>query len=239
MKKNGRKGVLTVEAAIIFPIFIMVMVFVLSVLKLFYFHLVMQQALQNVGRTLAQYGYVIDELIGLEHFALKEETKKTETELAENVQVVLSDGSALIQVLGSDFSLETIEEIINKGSTFKGSLDTLINQLKDLKNSKETKEKIINYLLVSAINEAGGKFVEWMIGDYLDEMQAKTGILDNLRYQLYIDAGTGENIKGSKDMILVVDYDYDLSFFFFNKLRIRQMVRVHPWVGGSTKGVWE
>ena len=78
MKAKNRRGVLTVEAAIILPIFIMVMVFILNMLSLFYFHLVMQQALLNAGRTLAQYGYVINEVMDLmggdlELLALQEE----------------------------------------------------------------------------------------------------------------------------------------------------------------------
>ncbi len=239
LKETRRKGVLTVEAAIILPVFMMVIFFVLSVMKLFYFHLVMQQALQNVGRTLSQYGYVVDELVGLESFTITKETQAAEEGLKQGVDTVIADSQELINYLGEKFTLDTLDAIIRKGGEFANHLEELGDTIESVKNDPKI---IINYLLVSAMNEAGGEFVRWMIGDYLDSMQASNGTISNLNYSLFVDAqgSAGGGVTGTKDIILVVDYDYSLPFFFFDTVRIRQAVRVHPWVGGPGEGVkWE
>lgn len=243
--QKKRKGVLTVEAAIILPIFIMVMFFILSIMKLFYFHLVMQQALQNVGRTLAQYGYVIDDVIGLQKFTMSEETKEVEGKLKQDASAAIESSKKLIQEVqdsfsgkASGFGPDKIGDFIDLGKDFGEKIGKLAKTLKSLKavNGKI----IVNYLFASAMNEVGGVFVEWMIGDYLDSMQASNGTITNIKYSLYVDAraGEGDKVSGTKDIILVVDYDYSLDFFFFDKVRIRQAVRVHPWTGGGEK-VWK
>lgn len=224
--ENKKRGILTVEAAIVLPIFIMVMVFVLSMLKLCYFHLVMQQALQNVGLTLAQYGYVIDEVIGLETFSLQKETKEAETEIATGVQNTITTGKELIHLVEGGIRLDTIGEIIEKGKVFKTDAEGLVNAVKEVDGTE-----VINYLLVSAMNGVAGEFVQWMIGDYLVAMEAESETFQNLEYELYIETET-------KDILLIVEYDYVFDFFFTKPMRFQQMVRVHPWVGGSTEGVY-
>lgn len=243
-KQKKRKGVLTVEAAIILPIFIMVMFFILSIMKLFYFHLVMQQALQNVGRTFAQYGYVIDDLIGLHRFTMSEETQKVEEELKQDAGAAIESSKKLIAEVKNSFSgkasgfgPDKIGEVIDLGKDFGEKLGKLAKTLKSLKGKEVI---IINYLFASAMNEVGGGFVKWMVGDYLDNMQASNGTITNIKYSLYVDAREGADgkVSGTKDIILIVDYDYSLDFIFFDKVRIRQTVRVHPWTGWGEK-VWK
>lgn len=237
MKAKNRRGVLTVEAAIILPIFIMVMVFILNMLSLFYFHLVMQQALLNAGRTLAQYGYVIDEVMDLmggdlELLALQEETSNTETELATLINNVKDSGNNLVQSMGEVQNfLDNLPVIMSSGQEFSNSLTALVKKLDELSEDDGTGKMIVNYLLASAMNVAGGKFVEWMVGDYLTNMQAKTDTLNEIKYGLYVEAGT-------KDIILVAYYDYELPFDFFPVLHLQQLVRVHPWIGGETEGAF-
>lgn len=241
-KKKDRRGVLTVEAAIVLPIFIMVMVFVLSVMKLFYFHLVMQQALQNVGKTFSEYGYVLDEVVGLEKLNLTAETKEAEDNLTEKVNEVKTAAQTLGEsTKGEGSLLDKVGGIMRAGEELGTKFKALTDLLKDFKSNPDTKDMIINYFLVSALNEGEGTLIEWMIGDYLKEMHAQNGTISNIRYFLAADAheGGGE-VTGTKDIILTADYDYALNFFFFDKIRIRQSVRVHPWVGGETEGVkWE
>lgn len=226
MRKRKRcKGILTIEAAIVLPIFIMVMVFVLSILKLCYFHLVMQQALQNVGLTLAQYGYVIDEVADLETFALQKETKQAETEIVTGVEDTIQTGQELVRLLQENITLDTIPEIITKGQQLKNNAEALVKTVKEVEG-----REVVNYLLVSAMNGVADEFVQWMIGDYLTAMEAKSGMIQNINYGLYVETGT-------KDILLVVEYDYAFQFFFVNSMRFQQMVRVHPWIGGTTEGL--
>ena len=225
-KHKSRKGVLTVEAAIILPIFIMVMVFILSMLKLFYFHLAMQQALQNVGLTLAQYGYVIERTIGMEEFTLKEETSQKEAEIKSGVETLIDDGRIMISVL-ENLGLDNISEAISSGQKFGDDAKKLVETIQSVDG-----KTIVNYLLISAMNEVGGDFVKWMIGDYLSSMEAEGSVIQNLEYDLIVEAGT-------KDILLIVEYDYEFPFFYDGALRFQQMVRMHPWIGGDTPGVYQ
>lgn len=241
-RQKGRKGVLTVEAAIILPVFIMVIVFILSILKLFYFHLVMQQALQNVGLTLSQYGYVVDKVMDIETFSLQENTQTAETTLVDSVNSFITTGKELAALMTneetdeqgnvvykqSNISLETISELISKGQSLGEDAKEVGTAVKNAAN----KEIIINYLLVSAMNGLGGRFVEWMIGDYLFAMEAENSTLQNFDYAFYVEEGT-------KDFLLVVEYDYQLPIFVVEPIRIQQAVRVHPWIGGETEGIYE
>lgn len=235
MKKSGkRKGAITVEAAIIFPIFIMVNVFILSMLNLFYFHLVMQQALTNVGRTLAQYGYVVDQTVGLENFGLKEETKRKENELTTGVDKVITGAGDLVNILNGGFATSDISEIINNISMMKAKGEILAGDIESLANTLKTvnKSDVVNYLLVSAMDSADGMFVKWMIGDYLEEAKAMTGAISEINYSVYLE-------DGSKDMILIAEYKYSLPFDFFDDVYLQQTMRIHPWVGGKTPGAFE
>ncbi|MDD6035298.1 MAG: TadE/TadG family type IV pilus assembly protein [Lachnospiraceae bacterium] len=227
-KRQNRRGLLTVEAALILPLFIVVMCFVLNLMNLFYFHLVMQQAVSNVGRTIAQYGYVIDKTIGLDKFALQEKTKETEQALVTNVDAMVSDAKEVAGYLKGGLKVSQISEIISKGESFKKSLDNVTDTLKDLKDNPET---IVNYLLVSAMNGADDYFMKWMIGDYLNEVGAVIGSIDDIEYMVYLESGT-------KDIIFVVQYRYSLPFAFFEDLHLQQAMRIHPWVGGDTKGAY-
>lgn len=233
-KSRRRKGALTVEAAIIFPIYIMVNVFILSMLNLFYFHLVMQQALTNVGRTLAQYGYVVDQTIGLENFGLSEETKAKESALTTGIDKVITGAGDLVNILNGGFATSDISQIINnisemgqKGATLKTDIENLATTLETVNRSD-----VVNYLLVSAMDSADGMFVKWMIGDYLEEAKAMTGSITEINYSVYVD-------RDSKDMFLIAEYKYSLPFDFFDDVYLQQTMRIHPWVGGKTPGAFE
>lgn len=227
-RPEGRKGVLTIEAAIILPIFIMVMMFILSILKLFYFHLVMQQALQNVGSTLSQYGYVVNELIDIENFALNEKTKNAESGIVTSVDKFLDTGAELAVLVKGNLSLDNISTIISKGQTLMSDANAVVDAVKNAAN----KDIIINYLLVSAMNGVGGYFVEWMTKDYVTAMGTETSVLQDFEYAFYVEPGT-------KDFLLVVEYGYQFPMFIQKPIRIQQAIRVHPWIGGSnTEGLY-
>lgn len=233
-KSHKRKGSITVEAAIILPIFIMVNAFILNMLNLFYFHLVMQQALTNVGRTLAQYGYVVDQTVGLDNFGLKEETKKKENAVATGVDKVISGAGELVSIVNGGFSTKEIPQIINNISKMREKGETLIGDIESLANTLKTvnKSDVVNYLLVSAMDGADGMFVSWMIGDYLEEAKALNGSISEINYSVYVESG-------SKDIILIAEYKYSLPFDFFDDVYLQQAMRIHPWVGGSSSGAFE
>lgn len=125
-KNEKRKGVLTVEALIILPIFYVVFIFIISILSLSYQHLVMQQALNNTGRTLAQYGHLINQFVDLKKFGLTEEVNEKEEKIESDVKDISSNFSGLktnISALATDFTGATDES----GNTTKQGLISLFS----------------------------------------------------------------------------------------------------------------
>lgn len=218
--KQKSKGILTVEALCILPVFIIVMFFVLNIMNVFYYHLVMQQALNNTARVLAQYGYVIDRTVGFDKFKLSDETKKTEEGLISSVQKTIDSASAMVAETEKGVSFSTLKGIIGKAKDLQESLSGLQTAL-----STVTREQVVNYLLISAMNMADDKFVEWMVGDYLTEMQVNQNSITDLEYMLYIEQNTN-------DIVLVARYGYRMRYFI-DTLWFEQTVRVHPWIGGG------
>lgn len=228
--KQQRKGVLTVEAALILPVFIMVMVFVLNLMNLFYFHLVMQQAVSNAGRSLAQYSYIIDKTIKIENLALDQKVSSKEKKVMEDVNALVTSAGEFAGLLQGKLTLDAIGQILQKGGEFKKTLESAGETIRSV--SKEDKEEIVNYLLVSAMNGADDVFMQWMIGDYLKETGALIGGIDEIEYAIYVEAET-------KDFIFVVQYRYSLPFAFFKEVYLQQTLRIHPWVGGNTEGAFQ
>lgn len=225
--KKRRNGVLTVEAALILPVFIMVMVFVLNLMNLFYFHLVMQQAVSNAGRSLAQYGYIIDKTIGISNLALDASVSSKEKKVMQDVDELVTSAGEFAGLLQGKLTLDTIGQIIQKGEEFKQTLESAGKTISSI-----SKEEIVNYLLVSAMNGADDVFMQWMIGDYLKETGALIGNIDEIEYAVYVE-------KETKDFIFVVQYRYSLPFSFFKEVYLQQTLRIHPWVGGNTKGAFQ
>jgi len=221
-----QKGVITVEAALILPVFIIVMCLILSVMKLCYFHLVMQQAVQNVGIALSEYGYVIDRTVGLNNFAYQEDTKQKESKIKGAADTVIGAFGTISNDMKGQLSLSTIGKVIEDGKQMGEDINTLISELKDVKG-----EDIVNYLFVSAMNEVGGDLIKWMVGDYLKAMGSQNNTIQNINYELFVE-------ENSKDILIFVTYEYKFPYFIKDNLPFRQMVRVHPWVGGKTKGLY-
>jgi len=225
--KKRRKGVLTVEAALILPVFIIVMVFVLNLMNLFYFHLVMQQAVSNAGRSLAQYGYIIDKTIGIKKLTLDKNVSSKEQKIMQDVDALITSAGEFAGLLQGKLTLDTIGQIIQKGSEFKKVLESAGETI-----SSVSEEELVNYLLVSAMNGADDVFMQWMIGDYLKETGVLIGSIDEIEYVIYVEEET-------KDFIFVVQYRYSLPFAFFKEVYLQQTLRIHPWVGGNTEGAFQ
>lgn len=224
--KKKNKGILTVEAALILPVFIMVMCLVLSLMKLCYFHLVMQQSIQNVGTTLAEYGYLLDRAVGIENLSFKEGTAQKESKIKQAADEVIDSFTEVAGYLKGNIELSTIPDMIEAGMALGGKAENLIDTVKTVEG-----EDIVNYLLVSSINQFGGNLVQWMVGDYLSAMGSKNKTIQNIRYEIFVEEKT-------KDILLYVYYDYDFPYFMKDKMPFRQMVRVHPWVGGERDGLY-
>lgn len=225
--QNKKKGTITVEAIIVLPIFLLVIFFIINFFNIFYTHLVMYQALDNVGAVLAQYGHVVDEVVGLEHFGLNKETKELEKNISTNLNQMLDSGKSLIDDLNQGINFSTIPQILENGKDFTNNVKIFAGTIQSVDGTE-----IVNYLVSSAIDGAGGYLVELLIGDYLQQMQVNQELLNGkIRYKVYVDVN---GISGQKnDMILIAYYDYKNPMFsiFLDEIHLKQTIRIHPWVG--------
>lgn len=173
-KSEKRKGVLTVEALIILPIYYVVFMFIISILSLSYHHLVMQQALNNAGRVLAQYGHVANMLLvacsdddtelSLKSLGLQEETNKKEVAIEGDVKNLATDLKNMknnVKTLASDFTGTTDES----GNVTKDSLIDVF----------------ANNLMASIIDEAARKVIETRVDEVMTHVDEISANADNIK----------------------------------------------------------
>ena len=104
-------GVLTVEAAIIFPFYIVVILTIVSLINIFYTHAVMQQALNVTALRIAEYSYALkaaDEKL-LDSFNWGAEASSQMAALKQNVDKVSSSAEKTMGGFANGFTLESIE----------------------------------------------------------------------------------------------------------------------------------
>ena len=110
------RGSLTVEAAIVTPVFILVLLFVINFINIFYLQLAIQQGLNTTAEVIAEYSYGLV-LSGqdISKLSLNAETKKTETELANAVKQIKDEGQKTLYVLNGNLSLDTLPVLVDSG----------------------------------------------------------------------------------------------------------------------------
>lgn len=67
--KSKKRGSLTVEATLVFPLVIITLLFVANILNICMVHLCMQQALNNTAKKISQYSYLAYRIAGEKNFA--------------------------------------------------------------------------------------------------------------------------------------------------------------------------
>ena len=230
MKRKAQKGSATVEAVIVLPIYLLVIVFLLNFLDIFYIRLAVQQGMNNAASTLSQYCYAVDRLVGMEKLTLSDETTEKAKALKEAVDDFGTSAKDAMGMFDKGISLGTLPELLEKGEAFVTDGKALASAVKNVGS-----EDIINYLLTSAVETGGGMLVEAMVDDYLDQLKINRNLLPGgIQYDLYVD-GTDDRY----DLVLQAEYVYDSPMFsaFFDGFRIRQQVVSHPWIGGDTDGL--
>lgn len=263
VKSKKRKGVLTVEAIIILPIFYVVFMFIISLLSLSYHHLVMQQALTNSGRTLAQYGHLVNMFVSLKELGLDAEVNEKEEKVESEVvsikdNLVGSNGlRSNIQTLATDFTGDGNNKtgLIDLFQTnFLNNLPEIGQRVDDVKVHFEAVSGNVDSLKKS-VSEIGTTIksvtkddvFNYLISSLMDPAGGK--LLEWMIGTYITDAGASSDIfknlvyhlyidAKTADFILVAEYDYVLPFSLIGDYHIQQSVRVHPWIGGNhTEGL--
>ena len=224
------RGSLTVEAAIVTPVFILVLLFVINFINIFYLQLAIQQGLNTTAEVIAEYSYGLV-LSGqdISKLSLNAETKKTETELANAVKQIKDEGQKTLYVLNGNLSLDTFPVLVDSGKKLYEGVTTVTSSVKGISG-----DDIQSYLFSTLLDVGGGHVVQVMMDKYLDGMQVNRNLLDgNINYHVYIDNGHDNDLV----FIAVYRYKHPLNIIGNNSVPMRQVVRVHPWVGGKTKGI--
>ena len=233
-KRDGQKGAITVEAVIILPVYILVILFIINFLNISYTQLTIQQGLNNAGRMLAQYGYALDIAVGLENLNDTEVIDNTEGKVKEVFDSLMGEDTGLIPQIGrlfQSFSLEQLQSTVDSAMEIPDKVKSMAGAAKKI-NGKA----IAHYLMASGTELGASMVVESMVEEYLDEMKVNRSLLAGERGQeihYYVSLDKDENI------VLIATYRYESPMFslFTDGIDMRQVVVVHPWIGGETEGV--
>lgn len=222
-----KEGAITVEAVIVLPLYILVILFIINFLNISYLQLTLQQGLNNAGNILAQYSYALDMAVGVESFNssnIDENVANAKTAFDSLKKTTNSIGS-----LFTDFSFAKVSGIIDQGQELMGEFNTMVTGFKAL----ELKD-IASYLITSGAETSASLIVAGTVDEYLAEMKVNRSMIkDNeIHYRVCMDDKT-------QDIVLIATYRYQSPMFslFTNGIDMRQVVVVHPWIGGDTNGV--
>lgn len=226
MKKA--RGSMTVEATIVLPFYILLLLFLANFMNIYYLHQAVQYGLNNAGSVLAQYCYAVDQTIGMDKFSVSEQTQGKFSDIGSAMESFNSATQKAMSTFDDGITIDKLDELISNGKNFASATTNLANKLKAVKG-----DDLVSYLLTTAGETGGGMIVESMVEDYLDQMKVNRNLLSgDIQYALYIDNSTN-------DLILKAAYCYNDPMFsiFTEGFAIEQQVVVHPWIGGKTPGL--
>ena len=219
------------EATIVLPVYILLLVFMINFLNIFYLKMTVQSGLNNVGTTMAQYCYAIDLLLdgGMSSFTLTDGTSEKVGNIQSNVDNLMSTAGSTMTAFDQPLSLDTLISLIDNGKAFADAVKSTGNALMSV-----TGDDVKHYLFTVGAEAGGSLIVKTMVERYLDDMKVNRNLIDgDIAYEMYIDPKT-------EDLIFVARYLYknDMFRIFMNKpFYVEQQVVVHPWVGGETKSL--
>ncbi len=224
-----KKGAMTVEAAIVLPLYILLLTFLVNFLNIYYLHTVVQHGLNSAASTLAQYCYAVDLTLGVENISLQEETSAKAQQLGDAINNFYDASTDALTLFNDGISLDNLGKLLDSGKTFINASSNLVSKVQGV-----TGEDVANLVLTGMVETGGGMLVEAMVDDYLDQMKINRDLLGgDIQYGLYITS------DGRYDLILTAAYQYNDPLFalFTPGFAIRQQAVVHPWIGGATPGL--
>ncbi len=249
MKKVQRqRGSLTVEAVVILPIYILVLLFVLNFMNIFYTQLAIQEGLNNTAAVIGKYCNVAAVTVGMDVFDLQE-TTSTVSAVVEPVKGIMDSAGGIVAVFTEDgFNAGSFEALKGHGQSLKDNFDKLHDQFPDVataKNkAKELGKQLPNLLISGGVELLGSLGVSASMESYLSEMKVNQNLLEGnpgqkIRFHLAIDDTNGPDGKPRYDLVLTAQYTYKAPVFsiFFDSIEMKQSVVVHPWIGGKTAGL--
>lgn len=128
--KNKHRGSLTVEATILVPFVLTSWLIIANFMNIFLLHIVIQQALNNTVREIAQYSYFItryDAYDKLATFNYSEDTYKKGNEILDQVDSAVDNGKKVI-----NNSKQYIEDVKQEGTNVASTAEAVNELLRDI-----------------------------------------------------------------------------------------------------------
>ena len=117
---------------------------------------------------------------------------------------------------------------MSKGKQMGDQVKTMTSALGSISG-----KDVVSYLLTSGAETGMSMLVEHTVDEYLTEMKVNRSMLDGgIRYRVCMDDET-------QDIVLIATYRYRSGMFslFTDGIDMRQVVVIHPWIGGETQGI--
>ena len=218
------RGSIAVEAIIVMPFYILTLIFLANFLNVFHTHNVIQNGLNHAANTISQYCYAVDITIGMEKFALEEETVQKANDLQKAINEFTAAGSA---VLGGfdDFKLSNLDTLMDNGKRFVNAASNLGTAISKIKG-----DDLVNALMTAGAEAGGGLLVKALVENYLADMKINRKLIsDEIHYSFYVD-------PERYDLVLTAYYTYNNPIFsiFTDGFYVKQRAVVHPWIGGDS-----
>lgn len=226
--KYKNRGVLTVEAALVYPVFVLVIVTIISILNLFYVHAVVQQGIANTANIIAEYSHAI-KLFDSEFKTLNiySDMQGKKEEIEASINDLTNKTQTAVNTISKGLSVKNIDPIINDTKSFIASAKNLTASVK--------LDDLLKYFIASLADDASDIALKAMTEAYLKDMNLNTeNIMD-------MDFSKSKLFYNSPDydITIVVTYKYKNPFIFnfFGEVDMLQTVTVRPWIGGIKPGL--
>lgn len=225
---------MTLELALILPIYIVVIMFVMNFMNIYYIHAVVQQGLNNAGKTLAEYCYLVDRAGYLDQasgwFTMEQDTSEKSIGLQTSVNQLTSSAQSVMSKLNDGTDIKELIGIKDDLGNFADALKSAASQVSSI-----DADNIKDFIISEASNGVSGLAAGVLVNAYIDDM--------NLDLKgIKIDYTNSKFLYGEeREITLVATYTYDKLFLLDlgldDSVEIVQTVTVRPWIGNESGGI--
>lgn len=160
------EGSLTVEAALVLPIFLMAVLSIMYIMKIIYIHENIQQSLSETANELATYSYILD----------KSKILGAQQEIYQNASRNSSDGVSLYN------HLEDLYKSIDGGNSYTHADKKLVTASVDTSSSSDMNSKIDGFLhTVMRIKELVKGNAETAYGSLYEMVDSLESVLNSVK----------------------------------------------------------
>lgn len=243
-----RKGSLTVEAALVFPLVIVTLLFIANILNICMVHLLMQQSLNNTAKKISQDTYLVYRFAGEERYANVIDALNTQRDgydEFESAATVSKQGFGELQesanttieslkTTAHTFDNTTLDNVLTKFSDFNKNLENLFDSvnntiekfksfaqsLKELKVAgvKNWKAILISLSVDTGVGGTITLMSKHLFDTYTEEMNVPASKIEDLCFL------HSEYNKEDGSFTVVVNYLYKNPFSFLNETSMEHSI---------------